>query len=161
MSKERLEGINRNILDIKKNSLAPNEVLTWSGWKSVLPIFTEDLEHLQEQAELTQHFAQKNGELNEFLQKYIEPKNLGRNVIDVAMRIIKEQAERGIYNEQALINQEMSSDREIERMRKQNKRYRKAIERIKGAPRKAHSGSDCVDIIFEIIEELESESECG
>lgn len=39
----------------------------------------------------------------------------------------------------------------------QNKRYRETIEKIKESPRKAHSGSDCVDIIFEIIKELESE----
>ncbi len=50
MSKERLEEINRNVLYIKKNSLTPNEIITWSGWKSILPIFTEDLEYLQEQA---------------------------------------------------------------------------------------------------------------
>lgn len=40
------------------------------------------------------------------------------------------------------------------RLEQQNKRYREAIEKIKESPRKAHSGSDCVDIIFEIIEEL-------
>src|SRR5699024_5612818 len=47
----------------------------------------------------------------------------------------------------------------LEGLYEENKRYREAIERIKEAPRKAHSGSDCVDIIFEIIEALESESE--
>lgn len=44
-----------------------------------------------------------------------------------------------------------------ESLEEQNKRYREAIAKIKESPRKAHSGSDCVDIIFEIIEELEED----
>lgn len=54
MSKERLEEINQRIMDMKRKSGMPTEVLTWEGWQSILPIFTKDLEYLQEQAERVQ-----------------------------------------------------------------------------------------------------------
>lgn len=62
------------------------------------------------------------------------------------------------YNTKLLV-QKQREHIELDELNKQNKRYREAIAKIKESPRKAHSGSDCVDIIFEIIEELESDSD--
>src|SRR5699024_6636667 len=69
----------------------------------------------------------------------------------------KEQAER-VQELEDILEQDARQG-VLEGLYEENKRYREAIERIKEAPRKAHSGSDCVDIIFEIIEALESDSE--
>lgn len=95
---------------------------------------------LIEQAELAGlagHFAQKNGELNVFLNKYSEPKHFGKNVIDVAMDIIAKQSERVQELEQEkddmmkLVNyhkeQQKKAEDENEPYRHESKRYREAL----------------------------------
>lgn len=53
-----------------------------------------DMTWLIKQAEHTERLSKKEIELNEFLQSHSKPKHLGRNVVDVAMDMIKEQDER-------------------------------------------------------------------
>lgn len=82
MSKERLEEINQRILDIKRKSGMPNEVLTWSGWQSTLPIFTKDLEYLQEKAERVQEL-ESNLELSHLNNKlWVKENKQYREVIE-------------------------------------------------------------------------------
>src|SRR5690606_25125913 len=82
MNKERLKSLKRN----KEWTEATGEGFYTVGKRNY--------EWLIEQAALVGYFARKHGELNEFLNKYIEPQHLGKNVIDVAMDIIIKQAER-------------------------------------------------------------------
>src|SRR5690606_34150738 len=119
MSKERLEEAKLMAEMLKVETRLPHD-------------FPFDLvDWLVEQAELVGYFARKNGELNEFLNKYIESKHLGKNVIDVAMDIIVKQSERV---------QEVEEERDEwkdtaqsyymtnQELREQNKRYREALE---------------------------------
>ena len=91
---------------------------------------------LIEQVELLQQFAEKNTELNVFLEKNSEPKHLGRNVIDVAMDIITEQAER-VEELEELQSRKMNLVSTIQNLRnekrdlqEQNNHYHNLLESI-------------------------------
>lgn len=116
--KERLEEINQNIAYIKKNSLTPNEIITWSGWKSILPIFTEDLEYLQEQDERVQELEK---EFDELESEYID---LNNDFTKLAMenKRLKERAEK---LESESYNAHL--ERLLDKREEQNKHYREAL----------------------------------
>lgn len=95
---------------------------------------SDSINWLIEQAEIAKHFAKKNAQLNEFLQKHNETKHLGRNVIDVAMDIITKQAERVQELEIDLNICQMtklgmeSIDKFTNQIKDENRRLREALE---------------------------------
>lgn len=141
MSEERLEEI---------KGLVYKVVIHLNSSGLIEPKDVNNLYWLIEQAELLQHFAKKNAELNEFLQKHNEPKHLGRNVIDVAMDIITEQAER-VQELESMCN----ASTYIQRMlRKQNKRYRKQLENALYFVKHSRYEPDKARIMQESIEKV-------
>lgn len=142
MSKERLEEIKTKVSNTEEPMLfVPYEDMNWL------------IEYAKEQAELTQSFAEKNTELNEFLDDYATVKDWGKNVIDVAMRIIKEQSEQVQELEEELqkdIIEEWG-------LMKRNKRYResmeKAIERSNAGKVLGHIDSQVAKILREALED--------
>ena len=66
---ERLEEIHARILDLKRKSRMPNEVLTFNGWEPVVPVFTKDIEHLFEQAEQADMLLHENIEIRKGYQE--------------------------------------------------------------------------------------------
>lgn len=114
------------------------------------PKFDEEVLHLADmghikwliyQAEHAETLGKKTVELNEFLQRYSRPKDLGKNVVDVAMDMIKVQAKRvqelEDWKKKALkINQsEMKYRGEVAsknvELKEENKRLREALEESK------------------------------
>lgn len=115
----------------------------------------DSVKWLIEQAELAQVFSKKNIELNEFLQGYSNPKNLGRNVIDISMDIIREQSERIEQMEMRYENTGAMLGR-IEELEKENKRLRVALSNIKGEEEQNLEGYE--SIVYKIARQALEQS---
>ncbi len=103
------------------------------GRPAQVTLFSTDVNRLVEQAELNQYFAGNNAKLNEFLNDYAAAGDLGRDVIDVAMRIIEEQAGQTEELERELEESEKQcsfTSNEYDKLANQNKRYREALKKI-------------------------------
>lgn len=85
----------------------------------------ERLEEIKQIRKNMQEYVNPDGSVEDY-PKYDEQALL--IVDDSHLDWLIEQAELGIHNEQALINQEQSSDKEIERLRTENKHYRDIIQ---------------------------------
>ena len=112
MSKGQLDKIYQRILDMKRNSLTANEVLTFEGWQSIVPILTKDLEYLYEQAELVTELKRiKNNALEQIdvtqsRNERLEQQNKRyRNLLEslsktrnIPAKIMKEQPDKKIID---------------------------------------------------------------
>src|SRR5699024_8467777 len=133
MSKGQLDKIYQRILDMKRNSLTANEVLTFEGWQSIVPILTKDLEYLYEQAELVTELKRiKNNALEQIdvtqsRNERLEQQNKRyRNLLEslsktrnIPAKIMKEQQDKKIIDANDIlqyimrkINDELESELE-------------------------------------------------
>src|SRR5699024_1904552 len=117
MSKGQLYKIYQRILDMKRNSLTANEVLTFEGWQSIVPILTKDLEYLYEQAELATDLKRikenaleqiditqsRNDRLKQQNNRYRNLLESLSNTHDIASKIMKEQPDKKIIDANDLL----------------------------------------------------------
>src|SRR5699024_5004453 len=105
MSKGQLYKIYQRILDMKRNSSTANEVLTFEGWQSIVPILTKDLEYLYEQAERVKELEQKVRVDSELFDKQVQQNKRYRNLLEslsktrnIPAKIMKEQPDKKIID---------------------------------------------------------------
>lgn len=84
--KEQLEEINQRVLDMKRKSGMPIEVLTWQGWKEVAVLLKEDYKYLREQAERVQELEQKIRVDSELFEMQVQQNKRYREAIEETLR---------------------------------------------------------------------------